>query len=287
MAHLSVIIVTWNSQNYIRPCLDSLFSQAQDLEIITVDNGSQDSTLDILREYGARVTVITNQSNLGFARAVNQGLKQAAGEFILLLNPDTVLTPGALECMTGFMAGNPHIWALGPQLLNLDGSVQHSSRQFPDGWTMFYEFTGLSRLFPKNKIFGRWRMGYFDHLTPLEVQQPMGACLMVKREALEKVGPLDEDNFPMFFNEVDWCLRISREGGRLYFLPQAKVYHHHGVSTRRVKKEMIISSHQSMNRYFCKHYPGRLSTMLIKLLIIAIIPFRLLFQGNGEPCEKD
>jgi hypothetical protein len=103
---------------------------------------------------------------------------------------------------------------------------------------------------------------------------------------LDKVGLLDEENFPMFFNEVDWCLRISRAGGQLYFLPQAKVYHHHGVSTRRVKKAMIISSHQSLARYFCKHYPGRLSTLLIKILIIAIIPLRLLLQGNGGPGEK-
>jgi len=286
MPTLSVIIVTWNSQDYIRPCLDSLLSQGQDLEVIVVDNGSQDSTLIILREFGSRIKIMANPGNLGFARAVNQGLKQASGDLILLLNPDTVLTTGVLECMTKFMAGNPHIWALGPQLLNLDGTVQHSCRQFPDPMIMLCEFTGLSRLFPKNNTFGRWRMGYFDHLTPLEVQQPMGACLMVKREALEKVGPLDEDNFPMFFNEVDWCLRISRAGGRLYFLPQAKVFHHHGVSTRRVRKAMIISSHQSLARYFSKHYPGRLSTLLIKVLIIAIIPLRLLLQGNGEPCEK-
>jgi len=282
MNSLSVIIVTWNSQDYIRPCLDSLFSQNQDLEIIVVDNGSQDSTLCILREYGARITVIDNQSNLGFARAVNQGLKLAAGDFILLLNPDTILTPGALESMSGFLAEHTQVWAMGHQLLNMDGSVQRSCRQFPDGRIMLYEFTGLSRLFPKSKTFGRWRMGYFDHLTLLEVHQPMGACLMVKREVLDKVGLLDEENFPMFFNEVDWCLRISRAGGQLYFLPQAKVFHHHGVSTRRVKKAMIISSHQSMDRYFSKHYPRRFSTLLIKILIITIIPLRLLLQGNGE-----
>jgi len=286
MAHLSVIIVTWNSQDYIRPCLDSLFSQGQDLEIITVDNGSPDSTLKILRDYETGIKIIENQSNLGFARAVNQGLKLASGDFILLLNPDTVLTPGALSTMTGFLTENPHIWALGPQLLNLDGSVQPSCRQFPDRLIMLYEFTGLSRLFPKNRTFGRWHMGYFDHLTPALVDQPMGACLMIRKDVLEKVGLLDEENFPMFFNEVDWCLRISRAGGQLYFLPQAKVYHHHGVSTRRVKKAMIISSHQSMIRYFAKHYPGRLSTLLINILIIAIIPLRILLQGNGEPCEK-
>ncbi len=282
MTRLSVIIVTWNSQDYIRPCLDSLFSQNQDLEVIAVDNDSRDSTLNTLREYGARIKIIENQSNLGFARAVNQGLKLASGDLILLLNPDTVLTPGALSTMTGFLVEHPLVWALGPQLLNLDGSVQPSCRQFPDRLIMLYEFTGLSRLFPKNRMFGRWRMGYFDHLTPALVDQPMGACLMIRKDVLEKVGLLDEENFPMFFNEVDWCLRISRAGGQLYFLPQAKVYHHHGVSTRRVKRAMIISSHQSMIRYFAKHYPHRLSTLLIRIMSRLSLPLRLWMQGNGD-----
>ena len=287
MARLSVTIVTWNSQDYIRPCLDSLFSQDQDLEIIVIDNGSRDSTINALREYGNRITVIENQRNLGFARAVNQGLKLAAVDFILLLNPDTVLTPGALQIMTGFLAEHPQVWALGPQLLNLDGSIQRSCRQFPDGRIMFYEFTGLSRVFPKSKTFGRWRMGYFDHQTPAQVDQPMGACLVVKREVLDKVGLLDEENFPMFFNEVDWCLRISRAGGQLYFLPQAKVYHHHGASTRRVKRAMIISSHQSMNGYFSKHYPRRFSTFLIKIMSKLMLPLRLWIQNNDETEGKE
>lgn len=287
MLRLSIIIVTWNSQDHIRPCLDSLLSRGQELEIITVDNGSQDSTLGILKAYGAKIKIIVNPQNLGFARAVNQGLKQTSGEYILMLNPDAVLTPGALESMTGFLSENQNIWALGPQLLNPDGSVQPSCRQFPDPMIMFYEFTGLSRIFPKSRTFGRWRMGYFDHLTPALVDQPMGACLMVRKKVLQEVGLLDEENFPMFFNEVDWCLRISRAGGKLYFLPQAKVYHHHGASTRRVKRDMIISSHQSLARYFSKHYPGRLSTLLIRILIVAVLPLRILLQGNGEPCQKD
>lgn len=283
MPRLSIVIVTWNSQDHIRPCIDSLPSQGQEMEVIAVDNGSQDSTLSILKEYGTKVQAIKNPKNMGFARAANQGLRQATGEFILLLNPDTVLTPGALETMVGFLAENPHKWALGPQLLNPDGSVQPSCRQFPDRLTMLYEFTGLSRLFPKSRTFGSWRMGYFDHLTPALVDQPMGACLMVRKIVLEEVGLLDEDNFPMFFNEVDWCLRISRAGGKLYFLPQAKVYHHHGVSTRRVKKAMIISSHQSLARYFSKHYPNRFSTLLIRIMSSLTIPIHLWLQGNGEP----
>jgi len=287
MTKLSVIIVTWNSQSYIRPCLDSMFSQAQDLEIIVIDNDSRDSTLNTLREYGTRIKVIENHNNLGFARAVNQGLKLVSGDFIILLNPDTVLTPGALGSMSGFLAEHPDIWALGPQLLNMDGSVQHSCRQFPDGWIILYEFSGLSRLFPKSRIFGRWRMGYFDHLTPTEVDQPMGACLMIRKKVLDKVGLLDEDNFPMFFNEVDWCRRINQAGGRLYFLPQAKVFHHHGVSTRRIKKAMIISSHQSLARYFSKHHPHRFSTLLIMILNRLLLPLHLWLQGNRAPDGKD
>ncbi len=278
MKSFSIIIVTWNSRKDIKACLDSVLSQGNGCQIIVLDNGSKDGTVEILRSYAPKITLMENHRNFGFAPAANQGLKAATGRYLLLLNPDTALTPGALGTMAGYLDNHPKVWAIGPQLLNADGSVQPSCRQFPDPMIMVYEFTGLSRLFPKSRTFGRWRMGYFDHMTEAAVQQPMGACLMLHREVLEKVGLMDEKNFPMFCNEVDWCRRIAEKGGQIHFIPQAKVYHRHGASTGQARTAMIISSHRSMARYFDKHYPGRFSTLLIKLMLFFGLPFRIIWS---------
>jgi hypothetical protein len=255
--------------------MDSVLAESGDAQVIVVDNNSSDGTAELLRSYLPGITLLENGRNPGFAPAANQGLRLASGRHLLLLNPDTELTAGALAAMVGYLDSHPGVWALGPQLLNADGSVQPSCRQFPDHEIMLYEFTGLSHLLPRSRRFGRWRMGNFDHLAEAEVQQPMGACLMVKREVVETVGLMDEQNFPMFCNEVDWCRRIIEKGGRIVYLPRARVYHRHGASTGQARTAMIISSHRSMARYFDKHYPGRISTWLVKFFLLFGLPFRI------------
>lgn len=283
---LSIIVVTWNSQEFIRNCLDSIFLSGGNFssEVIVVDNASSDQTTKIVEELYPQVNLIQNKKNLGYAKANNQGIEVATGEHILLLNPDTQVLEDALSLMCEFMEENPKIGALGPKLLNPDKSVQLSCREFPTFSTLVWEFLGLSRLFPKSKVFGKWKMGYFDFDEPREVDQPMGSCLMLRRETLEDVGVFDE-NFVMFFNDVDLCYRIKKSGWKIYFYPEAKVIHHKGASTRKAKAKMIWLSHLAFYKFFKKHKTG-LANRLLLFLFLRLLIFsawiRILFFHLGK-----
>jgi GT2 family glycosyltransferase len=284
---LSIIIVTWNSQEYIRNCLDSIFLSGGNFtsEVIVVDNGSSDQTAEIVEEFYPQVNLIQNKTNLGYAKANNQGLEEAKGEYILLLNPDTQVLEDALFLMYELMEQNPKVGALGPKLLNPDKSVQPSCREFPTFSTLVWEFSGLSRLFPRSKTFGRWRMGYFDFDKAREVDQPMGSCLMLRKETLENVGIFDE-NFEIFFNDVDLCYRIKKSGWKIYFYPEAKVIHHKGASTRKAKARMIWLSHLAFYKFFKKHKPGLANRLLLFIFLIPLIfsaGVRILFFYLGKP----
>ncbi|MBU1356697.1 MAG: glycosyltransferase family 2 protein [Candidatus Edwardsbacteria bacterium] len=280
---ISIIIVTWNSGNEILTCLDSVYAQNYvSCEVIVIDNASEDNTVDLINNYGRNILLISNTRNLGFAQATNQGLDRAAGNYILLLNPDTILQPDSLKILESFMDSNPTVGALGPQLLNADDTIQPSCREFPRPVHFIWEFTGLARLFPGHPVFGSWRMGYFDHQSQREVDQPMGACLLVRKATVDQIGPMDSKRFPMFLNEVDWCFRLKRAGWKIFFLPQSRLTHLQGVSIKKARLAMTVSSHRSLAAFFDKHYPGRLSTCLVKSLLLTTLPFRLLFQALSK-----
>jgi GT2 family glycosyltransferase len=270
--NLTIIIVTWNSEEFIRNCLDSIFlSQANfSSEVIVVDNNSSDETAKIVEQLYPQVNLIQNKENLGYAKGNNQGIEQSRGEYILLLNPDTQLLEDSLSLMYRFMEENPSIGALGPKLLNPDRTVQPSCREFPTFSTLIWEFSGISRLFPKSRVFGRWRMGYFDFDKQREVDQPMASCLMLRRAALEDVGIFDE-SFAMFFNDVDLCYRIKKRGWKIFFYPEAKVIHHKGASTRKAKARMIWLSHFAFYKFFKKHKTGLANRLLLFLFLIPLI----------------
>lgn len=254
MLDLSIVIVTWNSREYIESCLNSIFKNLSELKakVLVVDNGSSDGTVEIIRERFLKVKIISNRENRGFAKATNQGLKVVKGRYALLLNPDTVVRENALQKMIKFMDSHSGVGALGPKLLNPDGTVQPSCREFPTFQTFLWEFTGFSKMFPNHKSFGRWRMGYFDHQSPKEVDQLMGACIVVRRDVLERVGLLDE-RFPLFFNEVDWCYRIKHAGWKIMFFPDAEVIHYLARSTSKIRCKMIALSHLGAYNFFRIH----------------------------------
>lgn len=281
--NLSIIIVTWNSGNEIIACLDSIYAQNNvPCEVIVIDNASADNTVELLKNHRGKIALIYNSTNLGFAEAVNQGLTKAIGDYILLLNPDTVLQPGALKIMFDFMVSHPEAGAVGPQLLNADGTIQSSCREFPRPAHFIWEFTGLAGLFPSHPVFGAWRMGYFDHQSQREVDQPMGACLMVRKTTIDQIGPMDSKRFPMFLNEVDWCFRLKRSGWKIFFLPRARVTHLQGVSIKKARLAMTVSSHRSLAAFFGKHYSGNFSSCLVKLLLLIALPFRIVFQALSK-----
>lgn len=253
---LSVVTVSWNVVGLLRRCLqtlsDELSSITENVEVFIIDNASADGSAQMVAAEFPQFHLIANDSNRGFAIANNQALKLSRSEYVLLLNPDTEVQPGALATLINFMDSNPDAAIVAPQLLNSDGSVQRSCREFPTFAGMLYELLGLSKMFPNHPLFGRYKMLEFNHDYCREVDQPEGACLMMRRSVIDQVGMLDEGFF-MLFEEVDWCYRIKQANWQIWFTPEAKVIHHYGQSIKQVKARMILSSHRGLYRYWRKH----------------------------------
>jgi len=255
---LSVCIVNWNTRELLAACLGSLERTrgALRLQIICVDNASRDDSAAMVRTCFPAVELIANDTNRYYAAGNNQALERAAAPLVLLLNPDIVVHDGALQELLAALERHPEAGAVAPQLLLLDGSVQRSCRSFPDPAPVLWEALGLSRLFPRSRRFGRYRMTWWDHNDERPVDQPMASALLLRRAALEAVGRFDEQ-FPMFFNDVDLCRRLRDAGWQVWFVPEAKMTHHHGAGTRQVRRAMVAASHDSFLRYYEKHYRGR------------------------------
>ena len=240
-----------------------------DCEIIVVDNASGDASAEMVRELFGQVMLIANVENLGYAEANNQGIRASSGEYILLLNPDTEVKRGALDALVSFARRRPDAAAIGCRLVTPQGQVQDSCRGFPSPLGVLFEYTRLSRVFPKSKLFGAYRMTYFNYTCEAEVDQPMGSCLLISRSAVDDVGEFDKD-FRIFFNEVDWCYRARQRGWKIWFTPDAEVVHHGAASTGLVKPEMAVESHRGLRRFYEKHYKHRLPTVVYRLIMAAI-----------------
>ena len=211
---LSVCIVNWNTRDYLRDCLASLYAHPPDeaLEVIVVDNASADGTAPMVSSEFPQTVLIANADNRGYAEGNNQALERAQGDTLLLLNPDVVVHPDTLARALAFLRAHPDCGALGCRLIGADGLTQRSVRGFPDPLPVLWEYCGLSRLWPRSRVFGAYRMTFFDYGRPAEVDQPMGTFLMIPRPAFAEVGLMDLQ-FPIFFNEVDWCWRAKRGHG--------------------------------------------------------------------------
>lgn len=255
MVRLSVIVVSWNVSNLLDVSLSTLKRDIEgiDAEVFVVDNASADGSAEMVRSRHPWVRLIANDSNLGFAAANNQALKLCTGEYILLLNPDTEVIQGAIPALIAFLEREPRAGVVAPQLINSDGSIQRSCRAFPTFLAMLYELMGLSKMFPEHPAFGSYKMLDFNHDELRPVDQPEGACLLLRSRVIEEVGTLDEGFF-MLFEEVDWCYRIKQAGWEIWFYPAAKVVHHYGQSIKQVKARMILSSHRGLYRFWSKHY---------------------------------
>lgn len=261
---LSIITVSWNTRDLLRRCLDSVKAELSlrpdvEVEMFLIDNDSVDGSAQMVESEHPWVKLVANKENFGFAKANNQALRACSGEYVLLLNPDTQVLPGAIWHLVDFLDARPAAGVVAPQLLNTDGSVQRSCRAFPTFLGMFYELAGLSRMFPvgsqAGKKFRAYKMLDWNHDDERQVDQPEGACLALRRIVIDEVGLLDEGFF-MLFEEVDWCYRIKQKGWEIWFTPAAQVTHHYGQSIKQVKIKMIISSHRGLYRFWRKHYRG-------------------------------
>lgn len=258
---LSIVIVNWNTSELLDACLRSIrnFPPNGDYEVIVVDNASDDFDEHAFRAEFPQVQLIRNAENSGYARGNNQGWGESSGDYVLLLNPDTELTDGALNKLVEFMDAHERAAAAGAKLIRPDGTIDRSVRLFPYPRPIAWEFLGLSKLFPNSRRFGSYRMTTFAYDRVAEVDQPMGSALILRRKAMQEVGPMDEA-FPIFFNEVDWLYRAKTAGWLIYFTPDATIIHHGGGSTTQVKRRaMVRESHLSLLRFYAKHFQGRIS----------------------------
>jgi GT2 family glycosyltransferase len=271
---LSIIVVTWNVKDLLRECLLSLVGGNHaplSTEIIVVDCASTDSSVNMVRDEFPQVLLIASDKNLGYARGNNTGAEAAQGRYLLLLNPDTVVSPKTLPRLVGFMETTTSAAAVGPQLLWPDGSIQSSRRRFPTRGSLFWESTLLGQWFPNNRYDRRYHLldRSPDHLQ--QVDWVVGAAILIRREAWRQVGVIDETFF-MYFEETDWCHRCADAGWEIYYLPEAQVIHHEGKSSEQVIADRTIRFQRSKLRYTQKYFgTGWASTLRIFLWVTFII----------------
>lgn len=260
MVDLSVVIVTWNSAGFIGPCLEALRANTpRSFECLLVDNASSDDTVGLVRRAYPWVTVREAGANIGFAAANNLALRQAAGRYLLLLNPDTEVRPGALDALVDLLDRRPLAGAAGAMLLNSDGSLQFSTYLMPTAATLAWEYFLRDIRRPDDQRAGRYAAA--DYAVERPVEGLLGACLMVRREAAQQVGFLD-DSFPLYCEEVDWCIRLRRAGWELWYTPKAQVVHHSGRSAGLAPTRSFLLLQQSRFRLYNKWYSRPKRTLL-------------------------
>jgi len=265
---ISIIIVNYNTKNLLRNCLNSIYKTVQyfSYEITVVDNASNDESQVMVRAEFPQVYLIENGQNRGFGAANNQALAIMQGRYALLLNTDTMLKEKAVSELFSFMETHPDAAIACGQLLNADGSKQNSIASFPSIWTLLFNIPVIEKLFPH-----RYPSKRYDHKNPIEIDSGIGACLLVRKQAINEVGLFDE-RFFFFFEETDWALRMKTAGWKIYHVPSASIYHLQGQSIGRditSRIEFYRSRYQFFRKW--KAYP-------CYLIISAIIYFRLLIN---------
>jgi GT2 family glycosyltransferase len=253
---VSVVIVSWNTCDVLRGCLLSILEETRNLsfEIIVVDNASRDGSAAMVRSQFPVVKLIENFENRGFAAANNQGIRVASGRFVLLLNPDTIVLESAIcHCVT-YADRHTDVGVVGCQVLEDDHRIQRTGFSFPSPWALFLTLSGLSRAFPDSRLFGKPELGWWDRETEQDLDVVSGMFMLVRREAIEQVGLLDEDYF-VYTEEADWCYRFFQAGWRRVFTPCARIIHLDGgsKSTSQVSVKMFVQIQKSSMIYFKKH----------------------------------
>lgn len=267
---LTVVIVSYNVRDYIAQCLLSLTRALQGLEaeVYVVDNHSHDDTVAYLREQFPEVTVIASNHNLGFARANNIAIRQTQGNYVLLLNPDTIVAETTISEAVAFMDDHPEAGGLGVRMLRDDGfDAKESRRGLPTPSVAFYKMSGLCSRFPKSRRFGHYYMGYLPWDEPAQIEVISGAFCLLRREALDKIGLLDEDFF-MYGEDIDLSYRLLKGGYQNWYLP-AKILHYKGESTQKSSFRYVHVFYDAMLIFFRKHYAH--ASLLLSLPIKAAI----------------
>ncbi len=277
MLDLSIVIVNYNTRDRLLECLASLQADGMPAEngspsseVFVVDNASQDGSADAVAAAFPQVTLLRAPRNGGYAFGNNLALRRARGRYNLLLNPDTLVPPGALATLVRYMDKHPEVGICGPRLVRPDGSLDLACRRsFPTLAIAFYRLVGLSRLFPRSRRFGRYNLTYLDPSQEAEVDSVVGACMLVRRAAIDQVGLLDETFF-LYGEDLDWAFRIRQRGWKVQYVPQATVIHHKGEASRQQSTAMTLAFYDAMRIFYHKHYAHRFPRALNALVEAAI-----------------
>ena len=273
---LTVVVVTWNASQPLVNCLRALEAEREviALELFVIDNASIDGSADVARQITPWAQVIENNDNLGFAAANNQALAQARGRYLALLNPDVEVLDYALASLVYYLNDMPDAGVAGPMILTRSGKIDfRCARRFPTLWTEFCNVSGLTRRFPRQRLFSGAPMGHWDHREPQDVDALSGACMVVRRAALDQVGSLDEGFF-MYSEDTEFCFRLKRAGWRVVYWPEARVRHWGGYSTSQVRDAMGVEALRSTNRLFYKCY-GAVPAAAHRLMVAAMAAVKL------------
>lgn len=278
---LSIIIINYNVKEFLQNLIHSLQKALSKIthEIIVVDNASDDGSVEFIRDKFPQIHLIVNKTNVGFSKANNEALKISKGKFILLINPDTIVSEDTINRMIYFLNQNPDAGLAGCKILNPDGSLQLACRRsFPGPWTSFCKVTGLSTLFPKSKLFAKYNLTYLDENSTYEVDAISGSFMMMNREAYEKVGGFDEQFF-MYGEDLDLCYRIQKNGYKVYYYPGTQIIHYKGESTKRSSLDETKYFYNAMNLFVKKHFS---SFYLVEIILRTAIGFRKFFAFLGR-----
>ncbi|HEX3246421.1 MAG TPA: glycosyltransferase family 2 protein [Chloroflexota bacterium] len=272
---VSVIILNYNTSNDLRTCLRSVqqtrVGMDQDaIETFVVDNASTDGSADMVAAEFPWVKLIRADRNGGYAYGNNLALRESSGRYVMLLNPDALIPPGAIEALYDYLDAHPRAAVVGPRVLRPDGSLDLACRRsFPTLEVSSYRMLGLSKLFPRSRKFGRYNLTYLDADEGAEVDSVVGACMLVRRAAIEQVGLLDEQFF-MYGEDLDWAFRMKQAGWSILYHPGVTVLHRKGESSRRRSEAATVAFYDAMEIFYRKHYARQHSGLVNALVQLAI-----------------
>lgn len=270
---LSVIIVSYNTADLTINTIKSVFETTHDIqyEIIVVDNDSKDDSVKLIREeFGDKVNLIVNNDNLGFSKANNIAIKESKGDYILILNSDTIVHKNTINRSLDYIKKYSEIGALGCKIVLRDGNLDKAcKRGFPTPWNSFCYALKLDKLFPENKKFGGYNLTYLSEDEINEVDCLMGAYMILRREVIDKVGLLDEDFF-MYGEDIDWCYRIKENQWKIVYYPEVSITHYKKASFAKKRTKTIIEFYKSMFIFYNKHYIKKYNFIITIVVYIGI-----------------
>lgn len=269
---VSIIIVNYNVCYFVEQALKSVQKAIEGIEaeVFVVDNNSVDNSVDHIRKEFPEVKLIANKDNVGFSKANNQAIKEATGEYVLLLNPDTVVEEDTIRKCVDFMDAHPDGGGLGVKMVDGSGIyLPESKRGLPTPWVAFYKISGLSSLFPKSKKFGRYHMGYLGEDETSEIEILAGAFMFMRSKTLDEVGLLDEDYF-MYGEDIDLSYRITKGGYKNYYLPETRIIHYKGESTKKTSINYVFIFYRAMIIFARKHFSQKNAWAFTAIINVAI-----------------